>query len=243
MNFRQSLCVALLLLASTGSLAETIKVVTEDTSYSYLENGKVAGPASAVVEATLQRAGLSDYRMILYPWARAYDMALQEPNVLIYLIARTPARERLFKWVGEIERIEYHLYKLREHEDIQVQGLADARRYSVGVVRDDVRHHYLEKQGFNKVVVAAQNRDIFRMLLNQQVQLIPMPERDAQTLSEDAKIDFASLEKVHTLDALTTGLYMAYSPTTEEELVTQTRTAFDSIKAEGMVKRLMQPKK
>lgn len=236
----QSIWIALLLaLVCSGSQAQGIQVVTEDTSFSYLEHDRVAGPASAVVEATLQRAGLNDYRLALYPWARAYDMALQQPNVLIYLIARTTAREPLFKWVGEITRIDYHFYKLRARKDIQVRSLQDARQYSIGVLRDDVRQKYLSTQGFNKLVVSAHNRGNFKKLLNQQVQLVPMPERDAVMLCEDAHIDCASLERVYTLDALTTGLYMAYSRATADELVTRTRAAFASLKAEGQVTRLL----
>lgn len=57
--------------------AQSIRGVTEETSFSYLKDGRVAGPADEVVEATLKHAGLNDYRLALYPWARAYDMAQQ----------------------------------------------------------------------------------------------------------------------------------------------------------------------
>jgi polar amino acid transport system substrate-binding protein len=233
----------LLALVCASSHAQSIKGVTEGTSYSYLQNGKVAGPASEIVEATLQRAGLTDYRLALYPWARAYDMAQQEANVLIYLIARTPAREPLFKWVGEITRLEYPFYKLRERKDIVVPDLQAAKNYSVGVLRDDVRHQYLQAQGFTKLVVSAQNVDNFRKLLNQQVQLVPMPEHDAVLLCAEAKVDFARLEQVFTPDALTAGLYMAYSQSTPDDIVARTRVAFDSLKAEGVVARLMKSRR
>ena len=233
----------LLALGSAAVHAQTIRTVTEDTSYSYLKDGKVAGTASAVVEATLRRAGLSDYRMGLYPWARAYDMALQEPNVLIYLIARTPERESSFKWVGEITRIEYHFYKLRDRKDIVVNNLQDAKNYSVGVLRDDFRHQYLQAQGFRKMVVSAQNTDNFRKLLNHQVQLVPLPERDARQLCESAQISCSRLEKVLALDGLATGLYMAYSRATDDDIVARSRAAFDKLKADGTVAKLMHAKR
>ncbi|MGV8843190.1 MAG: substrate-binding periplasmic protein [Pseudomonas sp.] len=229
----------LLLLVCTHSQAQPIEGVTEESSYAHLENGKVAGVASAVVEAMLQRAGLNDYSLTLYPWARAYNMALQKPNVLIYVIARTPTRETLFHWVGELVNIDYSFYRLRERTDIQVQTLQDAKNYSVGVVRDDMRHEYLQAQGFSKIVVSANRRDTFKQLLNQQIQLLPMSERDAKLLCQEANIDFASLQKVYTLDALSTGLYMAYSLTTADEIVRRSRAAFDSLNAEGEVRRLM----
>ncbi len=233
----------LLLLGHAAGHAQSIKGVTEETSYTYLQNGKVAGTASEVVEATLKRAGLNDYRLALYPWARAYDMAQQEANVLIYLIARTPERAPLFKWVGEVIRINYHFYKLRERKDIVVRDLESAKSYSIGVLREDVRHQHLRSQGFTKLVVSGLNIDNFRKLLNQQVQLVPMPESDAVMLCQEAKVDFADLEQVYTLDTMATGLYMAYSQSTSDDVVARTRAAFDSLKAEGVVMQLMQEKR
>jgi polar amino acid transport system substrate-binding protein len=166
-------------------------------------------------------------------------MALQEPNVLIYLIARTPARETQFKWAGEFMRIDYHFYKLRESTDIVVHSLQDAKRYSVGVMRDDVRQQYLQGEGFTKLVISARNSDNFKRLLNRQVQLVPMPERDAAQLCEEAHVDPAILQQVYTLDKLSTGIYMAYSKATPDETVARTRSAFDKIKADGTVGRLM----
>jgi polar amino acid transport system substrate-binding protein len=233
----------LLALAGGTSHAQTVKAVTEHSSLAYVQDGKVAGPTTAVVETTLRHAGLTDHRVNLYPWARAYDTALQEPNVLIYPLARTLEREQLFKWVGEVLRVEYHFYKLRERKDIAVRDLQDVKNYTVGVVRDDVRHRYLQAQGFTKMVVSAQNLDNLRMLLNRQVQLTPLSERDALLLSETARVDFASLEKVLTLDSLSTGLYLAYSLATDDEIVARTRTAFDRLKAEGTITRLMSGKR
>jgi polar amino acid transport system substrate-binding protein len=221
--------------------AQTLQVVTEATSYSYLQGDRLAGPATELVRAALQRAGLDDYRAGLYPWARAYDLALKEPNVLIYLIARTPAREAQFKWAGEFMKMEYHLYKLRDRQDVAVRRLEDARSYSVGVIRDDLRHHYLQGKGFNRLVVSAQNIDNFRKLLARQIQLIPLPAADAAQLCREAQFDCARLEKVLTLDELSTGLYMAFSNGTDDAVVQRVRQSFDGLKAEGMVRRLMEP--
>ena len=228
-----------LALFAAATHAQTIKVVTEDSSYTYLKDGKVAGPATEIVEMSLKRAGLTDYRVSLYPWARAYDMALQEPSTLIYLIARTPARETQFQWAGEFMRIQYHLYKLRDRNDVVVNDLSDAKRYAVAVMRDDVRQQYLQSRGFDKLVVSARNSDSLRMLLDRKVALLPLPENDVARFCKEAHVDPAALQKVLTLDEMTTGIYMAYSRGTPEEVVKRTRAAFDKLKADGTVARLM----
>lgn len=218
--------------------AGQVRVVTEETAYSYLEDGKVGGPATKVVEATLKRAGLDGYLIGMYPWARAYDMALQEPGVLVYLIARTSEREAMFRWVGEIMRIDYHFYKLRERDDIQVPDLDAAKAYRIGVLRDDVRHQYLQANGFSKVVVTAHNSDNFKRLLNGQVDLVPMPEQDMLTMCEEAGIDPANVERVFTPNT-STQLYMAYSRQTDDDTVLRTQTAFERLRDEGVVTRIM----
>lgn len=218
--------------------AQTILAVTEHTPYTYVMDGKVVGTATEVVELTLQRAGLKDYRVNLYPWARAYDMAQTKPNVLIYLIARTKAREQQFQWAGEIMKIQYHLFRL-QGRGAGVSDLASARSRTIGVMRDDVRHQYLRAKGFEKLVVSAHPIDNFRKLLSGQVEMVPLTADDATMLCRETGFDCAGLERVLTLDEASTGLYMAYSRQTPMDVVERTRQAFDRLKAEGVVRRTM----
>ena len=223
----------------TSLSAQTIQAVTEDAPpYTYVEQGKVVGPVTEVVEQSLQRAGFKDYRVSLYPWARAYDLAQKQPHVLIFLIARTPAREAQFHWTGEIMKIEYHLYRWRGRS-VEVPQLDAARAYSIGVMRDDVRQQYLQSKGFTKLVVSSQPLDNFRKLVNGQVDLVPLTAGEVPSLCKEAAVDCAQLERVLTLHEASTGLYMAYSRPTPPEVVERTRKAFEQLQAEGAVKRLL----
>lgn len=232
------LCLSWLL--SSLCQAQTIHVVTEATPYTYLAEGKVVGSATRVVELSLKRAGLDDYEVSLYPWARSYDMALKEPNVLIYLIARTAAREDQFHWAGEIMKIQYHLYRLkRKDKAFRITNLEAAKHHIIGVMRDDVRYQYLRAKGFTRLVVSAQSVDNFKKLLSGQVDLVPLTSDDATSLCKETQFDCAGLERVLTLDEASTGLYMAYSRSTPVALVQRTRLAFDKLKAEGQLKRIL----
>lgn len=240
MLMRPAVCLALLsCLIAGGAGAQTIEVVTEDGAYSYVRDGKVTGVASTIVEATLREAGLTDYEMSLYPWARAYDRARMNADVLIYPIVRTAERESLFKWVGQITRVDPQFYKLRERTDIVVKRVEDARGYSVGVVRDDMRQQALQAMGFTRMVVSATNAENFRKLLNRQVQLVPMPERDARLQAQAAHIAFSDLEAVYSLGDQGYSLYLAFSNTTSDEMVQRMVAAFERLKANGTVQRLL----
>jgi polar amino acid transport system substrate-binding protein len=233
---------SLVFAAAWGSLvghAQTIRAVTETTPYTFLTGDRVEGSATEVVHRTLQMAGFNDFQIKLYPWARSYNMAQKEPNVLIFLIARTPARELQFKWAGEIMKIQYHLYRLRERTEISVKSLSDARNYTIGVMRDDVRQQYLQSKGFQRLALSAQSIENFNRLIKRQVDLVPLTEDDATSLCVQAVFDCAHLEKVLTLDEASTGLYMAYSLSTDDSTVIRTRTAFDKLKADGTVRSIM----
>jgi polar amino acid transport system substrate-binding protein len=233
------LCASWLAVTCTLSQAQPLQVVTEDSSYSFLKDGKVAGAASDIVEQTLALAGITDYRMTLYPWARAYDIARLEGNVLIYPMLRSAEREALFTWVGELDQVTPSFYKLRERTEVRVAALSDVKRYSVGVVRGDSRQEYLENNGFTKVVVSPNNLDNLRKLLSRQVDLVPMPEREAREQCDDLHIAFADLEAVYTLDALSKGLYIALSKKTPDDTVERIRQAFATLKANGRVDKAM----
>lgn len=215
------------------AFATTIEAVTEDSSYTFVDHGRVSGPASEVVRDTLNKAGLLDVHFGLYPWARAYSLALAEPNVLIYPIARTPEREELFKWVGRLARVTIHLYKFRSDHEIRASSIEEARQYVVGAVRSDARSDYLAKHGFSKLVLSATNDQNFHLFQLREVEMIALPESEAIGFCKKADIPFTDLEAVVPLNDLEIGVYMAYSLATPDATVLQTVRAFNAIEAAG----------
>jgi polar amino acid transport system substrate-binding protein len=238
----QRLCLwamALGLLPILGT-AQTVHVVTENSAWVHQLDGKAAGPATEVTEKALQLAGLKDYRINVYPWARSYEMAQTEPNVLIYMLARTPERESMFQWVGEYTQIRYALYKLRARADVNGSTLAAARNQVVGVMREDLRHQYLRKQGFTRLVLSSGGSENFSQLVNGQVDLIPLSEAGAANYCREFKVDCGTLEKQVALEEVNVGLYLAYSKGTPPELVKRTAAAFEQLRANGTVRKLME---
>ena len=75
--------------------------------------------ANEVVEEILKRIKIN-YKLGIYPWARAYQVAQDAPNVLIYSTGRNDQRENLFKWVGVIAPFDVYLYRLKSRPDIKV---------------------------------------------------------------------------------------------------------------------------
>jgi polar amino acid transport system substrate-binding protein len=217
---------------------QSIHVVTETATTTIVVNGKVTGAPAEVVRLTLKTAGL-DHEVDILPWARAYQQALREPYTLIFPLARTREREAQFKWVGELAKVNYYFAKRADRKDINIRQLADAKHYTVGVLRDDVRHRYLEQAGFSKLVVAARWNDNLARVINREIDLVVLAEFDLAAACAELSLDCAVLENAFRIDALGTGLYMAYSLSTPDAVMHKTKVAFDKLKAEGRVDRML----
>ena len=127
--------VVFFLTLAVNAQGESIRVVTEEwPHYTYSENGKIMGVVTEIVRATLERSGL-DYSIGIYPWARAYEMAQTEKDVLIYSIFNLPNRVNTFKWI-KIDglSVNMYLFKSKYRQDINLTSLDDARKDRKSVV-------------------------------------------------------------------------------------------------------------
>jgi polar amino acid transport system substrate-binding protein len=224
-------------LAAPVAFSQTIRVVTETSSTTKVVDGEVRGPAAEIARATLREAGLTDFHIDIYPWARAYELALREPNTMIYPLARTPGREKLFKWPCEVVKIRYYLYKLAERKDIVIGQLSDARPYTIGVERGDVRQQYLEEQGFHHLFRSSKWNENIAHVLNRQIDMVALADFNLDPLCAQMGLDCKRLEKAYALDGLSTSLYMAFSLGTDDAVVQRTKSAFERLKADGKFDR------
>lgn len=208
-------------------------VVTEDfPPYNYHEKGKITGVSTEVVRAVMKAAGTAA-EIKAYPWARAYKMALEEENLLIYSIGRIREREDLFKWVGVIAPCDIHLFKLKKRKDIRIDSLEKAKPYQFGILRGDMCLEYLRKKGIEKITVGNKDEDSIHMLAKGRVDLIPFAELAFVHKTRELGYDPSDFEKVWFLDELSEGLYMAFSKNTRDQLVEKFRAALKKIKSDG----------
>ena len=104
-----------LLLMTSAARAEidpnyNVVLLTENfPPYNMAINGKnfaqednVDGIAVDVVREMFKRAGIKYSLTLRFPWDRIYKLALEKPDYGVFVTARLPEREALFKWVGPI---------------------------------------------------------------------------------------------------------------------------------------------
>lgn len=215
--------------------ATEIIVVTENSPpLQEMEGDKVGGIGTKFVEAVLKKSGVS-YEIKMYPWVRAFSM-LEKPNVLIYSMARTKAREPQFKWVGEIAPVRYYLYRLKSRPEIAPKTIEEAKRYRIGVLREDIVHQYLKRKNFPLLDEVAKVELNFTKLINRRVELVPYSNRlDCKNFN----IECAKFEPAILLDDLSIGLYLAFSNKTDDVLVKKVRDAYVELRADGTYHKMM----
>ena len=177
LNFVHPHCLFVIVLFAKLSFAQTpeLQVVTESSPpYQIMLDGEVAGPATDKVKDILATAGISAH-FNMYPWARAYKKALNEPNTLIYAIAKTDKREKLFYWLTPVTYYKFGLVKLSTRDDIQIDDIQNIKQYRFAVQREDISHEWLLNKGLKEGENFITCSDIdcsWQLLLNNNVDLI-----------------------------------------------------------------------
>lgn len=237
-------CIGALLLAVLGCLSvcqadEPIRVVTEELPpYNMTQNGVITGMSTEIVQAVFKEVGETAHIQAM-PWARAYDLALNESNVLIYSIARTPEREGLFNWVGAIAPTRWFIYSLA-NRPVKLNSLEDAHGHQIATVNKDVGEQYLTAHGFQvgKDLQSSSRYELdYQKLKIDHVELWISNELNALYLMRQNGDDpNKMLVRSLALPELSSdqGLYMAFSTKTPASTVERFRAGLDAIRRNGV---------
>ncbi|MFT4907433.1 MAG: polar amino acid transport system substrate-binding protein [Oleispira sp.] len=232
---------ALLILLSVTVLANPLTIVTEQyPPYNYEEQGSIKGMSTEVVSAVLKELDL-EVDIEIYPWARAYDMASTQENVLIYSISRTPQRESLFNWVGVIASIDFTIFALERRQDINIQSLEDIRAYMLGLVRGDALEQFFSANNFTEIERVNTNKQAMEMLLASRTDLWPISKQaGAYILKKNNMIPAQTVRAVFELEEFSSeDLYMAFSRSTNKKLVNDFKRALEKIKENGIYNEII----
>lgn len=210
-----------------------VQVVSEIYPPYQVMNGKgeLQGWAADKVKAIFYNASV-DYNVKIYPWARAYQLALTEPNVFIFSLLRTDEREQLFRWIAPLCLIEFSFYRLKNRPDIQVDSLEEAKNYLIAAQKGQASAEYLLRLGFEpekNLSVSYNNDNFIQMLAYGRVDLIVLSSTHFQSLI-DANSPYANkIEPVFPLRYLTRNLYLASSINSSPELIKRLNNAYDEL--------------
>jgi polar amino acid transport system substrate-binding protein len=225
----------LVLVIAVAAVAQEMVILTEDVPpFNFVQDGEVTGLSAAVAKEIMRRLGVNQ-PIRVQPWARAYQTAQIQPNVLIFTVARTPEREGLFRWVGAVFINEYFFYR-KKGAGVEAASLEEARKApSIGVYRNDVRHQFLEANGFGNLDVANSDEENYLKLKAGRISLMISTPQRLSSLAGKTGVPADFLEPVGLL--LKTELCLAFSRQTGDDVFLPFARAFEELRKEGFLER------
>ena len=208
--------------------------------YNMAKNGKnfardenIEGIAVDIMRETFRRAGISYNLTLRFPWERIYKLALEKPGYGVFVMARLPDREALFKWVGPIGPDDWVLLA-KDDSKIQLDGLEQARRYRIGAYKGDAIAESLDKQGL-KPIVALRDQDNAQKLMEGQIDLWATGDPAGRYLARQVGVN--GLKTVLRFNSAQ--LYLALNRDVPDEVVARLQAALDELRKEGRIDQIM----
>lgn len=213
--------------------SDKVLAVTEDfPPFQYIENEIITGLSTEIVRAMFEEAEVeADIR--LFSWARAYKLALNQKDVVIFSIARTVKREPLFQWIGSIVDYQVFLFKRSDKDEINISHLSDAMKFKTGGVYDDVKQDYLVRQGFEvgkHIQMVKDEKTNLIKLYNKRIDLMPSEATAFNYLLKAQGYQPSDFEKAFYLEGVSSQLYVALSKGSVPETFEKLRAGLERLK-------------
>jgi len=243
-NFRACCLLATMVGALPNHLvaADSIKVRAVTSSFAplqKLQDGKPGGYVIDVINVLATNISLQSKQKIevnfeFLPWNRGFRTATSDqPNILFFSLSRSPKREDLFHWVGEISPYDMHLFTLDSSvtdKPPTLQAIRDSNKV-VGVQDGSNVEEFLRSHGFVKdrdFLTYADYHTGVKMLYRQRIDFIPMTSFLARGNVCGENQDADLLVKSLRLDGISRPLWMVFSKSTDPGLVKLFKHALES---------------
>ncbi len=208
--------------------------------YNMAKNGKnfaqdenIDGIAVDIVREMFKRADITYSLTLRFPWERIYKLTLEKPGYGVFVMARLPDREKLFKWVGPIGPDDW-IMLAKADSKITLETLNDARKYKIGAYKGDAIAETLAKQGLNPIVVL-RDQDNAKKLVNGQIDLWATGDPAGRYLARQEGVN--GLKTVLRFNSAE--LYLALNKDVPDETVAKLQAALDQMRKEGRVDEIM----
>lgn len=170
------------------------------------------------------------------PFKRGLMLVQSSPDYALFNVNRTEEREHTVKWVGPLQSSITHFYE-NAKAPTGIKSMEDAKRVgSICVMRGNVHHRYLERQGFTNIYPVNSYASCIDMLILGRVSITPLSNLSALAESKNPE---ATLVKKTPVKVMESEGYLAFSKNTSDALIEEWQAALDEIKASGRYDELL----
>jgi ABC-type amino acid transport substrate-binding protein len=222
----------------TGHRDAGLQIYTEEfPPYNYMgPDGKITGSSTEIVQEILARLE-QEAAIDLVPWAQGYQETLVTPDTVLYSTARTEEREPLFSWVGPIGSYDFVFYA-RNGSSISIDSLEAAKKVgSIGVVKDDARHQFLQENNVSNVALYPDDESCVRALMDGEIDL--WFGSNAIAAGNIEKAGYEQEDVVALYPVKTVELFIAFNNQTDPALVAAWQEEMDAMKSDGTYDAIM----
>ncbi|VDM23484.1 unnamed protein product, partial [Wuchereria bancrofti] len=195
----------------------------------FAQEDNIDGIAVDIVKEMFKRAGVKYNLTLRFPWDRIYKLALEKPGYGVFVTARLPEREQLFKWVGPIGPDDWVLLAKGDNP-INLASLDEAKQYRVGAYKGDAISEYLTEKGVEHSA-SLRDQENARKLVAGQIDLWATGDPAGRYLAKQEGI--SGLRTVLRFDSAE--LYLALNRDVPDEIVARLQAALDQMRSEGFV--------
>lgn len=231
-----SLTVFVILFLSTYAMSAELTILTENLPpLNYVKEGKLIGPSVDVVKEIQRRVG-SDEPIKVFPWSRAYKMALERENVILFSMTYTRDRHDKFKWIGPLAK-KRDILVAKKGSGIIINEIREAKKVRrIGTLRDDTRERLLISYGFTNLESVSDEQKNAQKLSLGRIDLWAYKIPGLKTVCNLAGVDFNEFEEVYSLRKIE--VMIAFSKKTSDSIVKIWRDAFNGMKEDGTLMKI-----
>ncbi|GLX78477.1 hypothetical protein tinsulaeT_18170 [Thalassotalea insulae] len=164
-----------LFLSPSSCIASKLKVVsTENKLLQYKEKNQLKGPSAEIFKLLMVDAKLSA-TVDFMPWSRAFKLASEQANTMIFTMVRTSERESKFHWLLAVSDVVRAFVSLKQRPELKLSTIAQAKNHSIAVVRGSYGLSSLLKLGFKEgenIYLVANNKIAINLLMSEKVDFI-----------------------------------------------------------------------
>jgi polar amino acid transport system substrate-binding protein len=227
---------SLIFIGSQSSLCEELTILTENLPpLNYIDDGLLVGPSVEIVQEIQKKIG-SMVPIQVYPWSRAYKMAEEEENIVLFGMTYTKVRQDKFKWVGPLAT-KRDILVAKKNSSITIDSLEDAKKVKrIGILLDDTRGRLLASHGFSNLEPVSDEQLNAKKLALGRLDLWAYKIPGLRTVCDLAGVDHTQFEEVYHLREI--DLMIAFSKKTSDAIVKKWQGAFDELTEDGTILKI-----
>lgn len=198
--------------------------------HQFIDGNKISGVFMEIVGLMMDELGEKE-QIEFMPFNEAYDLTLNQPEVFMMTVLRTPQREKLFRWIGPVVPDTHHLYHLSDRNDVIINSEDDLKNYNLGCVNNNYAYKFFTDHGVPESVIHTVDTHSMNIqnLFLEKVDLIPMSVLQASYQLNLMKRHTDSVIPAYTFSGFPTDAYMAISLSTPESVYNRFAEAFAKI--------------